>query len=144
MPANRTNAAGSRRTIPPVAASAVEDARTLYVNPWDKGQVKPIEKAITLADFGVSVGSDANGVRVSFPDLTTERRKELTKLVRAKLEEARIAVKNIRTKAHADIEKSGASEDEERRLKSEVQKVVDETNKKLDELAEKKEKELLS
>jgi ribosome recycling factor len=135
---------GSRMKISQVASITVEDARTLYVNPWDKEQVKPIEKAVTVADFGVSVGSDANGVRVSFPELTTERRGQLTKLVRAKLEEARIALKNVRTKALGDIEKSGVSEDEERRLEGEVQKAVDETNKKFEELAEKKEKELLS
>jgi len=135
---------GSRMKIPQVASITVEDARTLYVNPWDKEQVKSIEKAITIADLGISVGSDANGVRVSFPELTTERRGQLTKLVRAKLEEARIAVKGVRTKTLADIEKSGVSENEESRLKAEVQKIVDETNKKLEEVAEKKEKDLLS
>jgi ribosome recycling factor len=135
---------GSRMKVPQAASIAVQDARTLYVAPWDKSQIKPIEKAITAADLGVSVGSDDNGVRVSFPELTTERRGQLVKLVRAKLEEARVALKGVRTKALADIEKGEASEDEEKRLKAEVQKVVDETNKRFEDVVKKKEQELAS
>jgi ribosome recycling factor len=106
--------------------------------------VKDIEKAITVADLGVSVGSDAQGVRVSFPELTAERRAQLAKLVRGKLEEARVQLKTARAKAIADAEKSGVSEDEEKRLKADIQKVVDDTNAALESLAEKKEKELAS
>lgn len=133
---------GSKMKLNQVANVVVEDARTLYVNPWDKGQVKPIEKAITLADLGVSVGSDEKGIRVSFPELTAERRGQLIKLVGGKLEEARVQLKGARTKAIADIEKSEVSEDEVKRLKNEVQKVVDETNKALEETAGRKEAEL--
>ncbi|MBY0538954.1 ribosome recycling factor [Patescibacteria group bacterium] len=135
---------GSRMKLSQVAAITVEDARTLYVNPWDKGQVKDIEKAITVADLGISAGSDDKGVRVSFPELTAERRGQLMKLVRAKLEEARVQLKTARSKAISDIEKGDASEDEQKRLKNEVQKIVDETNKLLEEVADKKEKELAS
>ncbi|MBI3573518.1 ribosome recycling factor [Candidatus Kaiserbacteria bacterium] len=135
---------GSRMKLNQVANIAVEDARTLYVNPWDKGQVKPIEKAITLADLGISVGSDDKGIRVSFPELTEERRGQLVKLVRGKLEEARIALRAARTKAIADIEKGDVSEDEEKRLKSDVQKIIDEMNKTLEEIAERKEVDLKS
>jgi ribosome recycling factor len=135
---------GSRMKLNQLANITVEDARTLYVNPWDKGQVKDIEKAITVADLGVSVGSDAQGVRVSFPELTAERRAQLAKLVRGKLEEARVQLKTARAKAIADAEKSGVSEDEEKRLKADIQKVVDDTNAALESLAEKKEKELAS
>lgn len=135
---------GSRMKLKEVANLTVEDARTLYVNPWDKGQVKLIEKAITVADLGVSVGSDDKGIRVSFPELTEERRTQLVKLVRGKLEEARVALKGARTKAIADIEKSESSEDEEKRLKAEVQKIVDDANKSLEVIAEKKETELRS
>lgn len=133
---------GSRMKLKEVANIAVEDARTLYVNPWDKAQTKAIEKAITLADLGVSAGSDDKGVRVSFPELTEERRTQLVKLVRAKLEEARVALKGARTKALGDIEKSDASEDDEKRLKADIQKVVDDANKSLEAVAEKKEAEL--
>lgn len=133
---------GSRMKLNQVAAISVEDARSLYVTPWDKSQIKDIEKAITVADLGVSVGSDEKGVRVSFPELTAERRQQLMKLTRGKLEEARVHLKTARAKAMADVEKSGASEDEEKRLEKEIQKIVDDTNKALEAAAEKKEKEL--
>ncbi len=135
---------GSKMKLNQVASISVEDARTLYVSPWDKGHVKPIEKAITLADLGVSVGSDEKGVRVSFPELTEERRGQLVKLVRGKLEEARVALRATRAKAIADLEKSGASEDDEKRFKSEIQKIVDEANTTLENIVEKKEIELRS
>ena len=135
---------GSRMKLSQVANITVEDARTLYVNPWDKGQVKDIEKAITVVDLGISVGSDAQGIRVSFPELTAERRGQLVKLLRAKLEEARVHLRTARTKAIAEAEDSGASEDEQKRLKTEIQKIVDETNKALEAVADKKEKELAS
>lgn len=135
---------GSRMKLSQVAAITVEDARTLYVNPWDKGQVKDIEKAITVADLGISAGSDEKGVRVSFPELTAERRQQLVKLVRAKLEEARVQLKTARAKAISDAEKSEASEDEQKRIKADIQKIVDETNKLFEEATDKKEKELAS
>ena len=135
---------GSRMKLNQVANISVEDARTIYVNPWDKGEVKSIEKAITLADLGVSVGSDDKGIRVSFPELTEERRTQLVKLVRTKLEEARVRVKGLRTKAITDIEKGEASEDEVKRLKADVQKAIDDANKNLETIAEKKELELKS
>lgn len=135
---------GSRMKLSQIASITVEDARTLYVNPWDKGQIKDIEKAITVADLGISAGSDDKGVRVSFPELTAERRGQLMKLVRAKLEEARVQIKTARAKAISDAEASGVSEDEAKRLKGEIQKVVDDTNKLLEDLAVKKEKELSS
>ena len=135
---------GSRMKLPQVAAVSVEDARTLYVNPWDKNQVKDIEKAITVADLGVSVGSDEKGVRVSFPELTAERRQQLMKLVRGKLEEARVQLKTARAKALSDMEKAEPSEDAQKRLKNDIQKVVDDTNTALEALVEKKEKELAS
>lgn len=135
---------GSRMKLNQVAAISVEDAKSLYVTPWDKSQIKDIEKAITVADLGVSVGSDEKGVRVSFPELTAERRQQLMKLTRSKLEEARVHLKTARAKAIADVEKSGASEDEEKRLKADIQKIVDETNGALEASAEKKEKELSS
>ena len=139
---------GSKMKLKEVASISVEDARTLYVNPWDKGQVKPIEKAITLADLGVSAGSDDKGVRVSFPELTEETRKKLVKLVHGKLEEARVALKGERSRIMDEIEKkerSGAlPEDDAERTKKEAQKIVDETNKKLEEMTKKKETELFS
>lgn len=135
---------GSRMKLSQVASLTVEDARSIYITPWDKGQLKPIEKALTVADLGVGVGSDDKGVRVSFPELTGERRQQLIKLVRSKLEEARVSLKGERTKAMADIEAGGMGEDDARRAKDEAQKLVDEGNKKLEAVADKKEQELAS
>ena len=137
---------GSRMKLSQVATVTVEDARSLYIAPWDKAQLKPIEKAITLADLGVGVGSDEKGVRVSFPELTTERRQQLVKLLRGKLEEARVSLKGERTRAMEEIEKKEKDEelskDDAHRAKDEAQKFIDSGNKKLEELADKKEKEL--
>lgn len=137
---------GSRMKLNQVASITVEDARSLYVAPWDTEQIKPIEKAISMADLGVSVGSDEKGVRVSFPELTTERRQQLIKLLKNKLEDARIAVKQKRTDTMNAIEKAQKggelSEDEARDAKDDAQKMIEEGNKKLEELAAKKEAEL--
>jgi ribosome recycling factor len=133
---------GSRVKLNQIASVSVQDARTLYVMPYDAGQVKQIEKTITVADLGVSVGSDERGVRVTFPELTAERRTQLIKLLKGKLEEARIALKQKRTDAIKDMEKEEMGEDDTRRAKDEIQKVIDEGNKTLEEVADKKEKEL--
>lgn len=139
---------GSRMKLSQVATVTVEDARSLYIAPWDKGQLKPIEKAITVADLGLGVGADDKGVRVSFPELTAERRQQLIKLVGAKLEEARISMKAERTKIMDEIEKkqkdSVMGEDDARRAKDEAQKLIDAMGKTLGEMAERKEKELAS
>jgi ribosome recycling factor len=137
---------GSQMKLSQVASVSVEDARSIYISPWDKDQLKAIEKAITVADLGVGVGSDAIGVRVTFPELTTERRQQLMKLVRSKLEEARVSLKGERTKAMTEIEtlekNDELSEDDARRAKDEVQKQIEAANKTLEAAAEKKEKEL--
>lgn len=133
---------GSRMKLNQTASISVQDARTLYVTPYDVEQVKPIEKAITVADLGVSVGSDERGVRVTFPELTAERRGQLVKLLKGKLEEARIALKQKRADAIKDLEKEELGEDDTKRGKEEIQKVIDEGNKALDEVAGAKEKEL--
>lgn len=139
---------GSRMKLAQVASVTVEDARSLYITPWDKGQLKPIEKAITLADLGVGVGADDKGVRVTFPELTAERRKELIRLVRQKLEDARVTLRGERTKAMEEIEKKQKDgemgEDDARRAKDEAQKLIDAANKSLEDIVEKKEKELES
>lgn len=138
---------GAKTPLKHVAGISIEDARTLRVAPWDKGQVKAIEKAIGEANIGVSASADESGIRVFFPELTEDRRKMLTKLAKEKLEDARISVRKERDEVQSDVnakEKAGdISEDEKFRLKDEMQKYVDATNKKLDELLEKKEREIL-
>jgi ribosome recycling factor len=138
---------GTRQPIKNVASVNVEDARTLRIAPWDKSQVKDIEKAIVDSNLGLSVASDGMGVRAIFPMLTEESRGRLVKVIKAKLEEARISVRKEREEAMSIIEadkKSGAvGEDETIRLKESVQIHVDEINEKLHELAEKKEVDVM-
>lgn len=138
---------GSRMVITHIATVSNEDARTLRVVPWDKANGKEIEKAINIANLGVSVSTDDSGLRVFFPPLTTERRIAFTKIVREKVEEARIAIRNEREKTKNDIiasERDGAlSEDEKIIALENLQKFVEEANNGFDVLGEKKEKEIL-
>ena len=138
---------GQRMKINQVAGVTMEDARTLRVAPWDKSQIQNIEKAIVNANLGLSVNVDDAGLRVIFPELTGERREALTKVVRQKLEDARVSLKKERENTKHNIEKmkkeGGLNEDEESRAKEEMQKIVDEANKRLEEMADKKEAELL-
>tara|TARA_Y100001958_G_C21206717_1_gene532741 strand:+ start:1223 stop:1768 length:546 start_codon:yes stop_codon:yes gene_type:complete len=137
---------GSKMKINQLAGVTVEDARTLRIVPWDKGQMKDIEKAIIQSDLGLSVTADDAGLRVIFPDLTSERRDSLVKVARAKLEDARITLKKEREDMKSAIEKrekeGNINEDEERREKEEMQKIVDQMNKTLEEMAEKKETDI--
>ncbi|MBI3632921.1 MAG: ribosome recycling factor [Candidatus Vogelbacteria bacterium] len=139
---------GAWMPIAHVAAISIEDAKTLRVAPWDSSLVKGIEKAIMAANLGVSIAPDSSGIRVSFPDLTEDRRKSLIKIVSGKLEEARVKIRHERDKTISDImakEKAKEiTEDERYKLKDEVQKMVDEANKRLEDLAEKKETEIMS
>ncbi|MDP2705358.1 MAG: ribosome recycling factor [Patescibacteria group bacterium] len=137
---------GSKASIREVASIAVEDAKTLRVVPWDASQVKEVEKAVTLADLGLSVAVDDKGLRVIFPDLTAERRQSLIKIARQKLEEAKISMRKERDRVWNDIqtkEKAGTlTEDEKFRFKDEMQKIVDDAQKKFDEMATRKETEI--
>ncbi len=142
----RVDSYGSKVPLNQVGNISVEDARTIRISPWDMSQAKEIEKAITAADMGVSVGADDRGVRVSFPELTSERRGMLVKLSKGKLEEARIALRSGRDEAWNDIqkkEKAGEmSEDEKFRAKEDMQKLIDKGNQALELLAEKKDAEI--
>ena len=139
---------GSQTPIAHVGSISMEDARTLRVAPWDKSQVKAIEGAIQKANIGLSVTSDENGLRVIFPELTGERRAQIIKLMKDKLEDARISLRKEREEVLNEfkrLEKDGEmSEDEHRNGKDELQKYVDEANGKFDVLAKKKEEEISS
>ncbi|HWB34284.1 MAG TPA: ribosome recycling factor, partial [Candidatus Paceibacterota bacterium] len=139
---------GTRMTISQVANISVEDARTLRVVPWDSSQAKEIEKAITMANLGLSVGMDERGVRVSFPELTSERRAQLVKLAKEKIEEGRTSLRKLRDDIWSDIQKQEKDgkmpEDDKFRAKDDMQKRVDAANKKFDEALERKEKEIAS
>lgn len=134
---------GSQMAINQLATVSVEGPKTLRVSPWDKAVVKDIDSAIREANLGLSVAVDGEGLRVAFPELTADRRTSLVKLSKEKLEEARIRVRNERQKALSEIDKSESGDDEKTRSRNELQKLVDEANKKLEDLAEKKEKEIL-
>lgn len=139
---------GSRMGIKELASVSIEDARSLRVSPWDSSQATNIEKAISLANLGVSLSVDEKGIRVHFPELTTERRALLVKAANGKLEEARVSLRTFRDEVWSDIQKKereGAiGEDDKFRLKNEMQKIVDDANKKLEEIAAKKDKEIMS
>jgi ribosome recycling factor len=139
---------GTRVPLNNVANIATEDARTLRISPWDMSQAKEIEKAITVANLGVSVGADERGVRVFFPELTGERRTALLKLAKERVEEMRVALRQARDEVWNDIqkqEKDGLlSEDEKFRNKEEMQKRVDAANATFDASLERKEKEIAS
>src|SRR3989338_6898105 len=133
---------GSFMPINQLATVGTEDARTIRVSPWDKSQVRGIEKAINDANLGVSVVSDSAGVRVIFPELTSERRVLLIKSAKEKLEKARVSLRGEREKVWEDIQKKEKNgemgEDEKFSLKEEMQKYVDETNRKFEEIFSKK------
>ncbi len=139
---------GSKMPIKHLATIALEDARTLRITPFDAAITKDIEKAITLADLGLSVSVDDSGVRVHFPELTSERRGTLMKVAKEKLEAARINVRKIRDEILRDIEQKekegGMGEDERFRLKKELDKLTEGENKKLQEAFLRKEREITS
>ncbi len=144
----RIDSYGAKVPVNHIAGVTTEDARTIRITPWDKGQIKEIELAINKAGLGVSVAADGEGLRVIFPELTGERREAFVKLAKAKTEEARKRLRLVRDDVWKDIqekERDGVlTEDEKFRYKEEMQKMIDAANKHFDEMAEKKEKEIQS
>jgi ribosome recycling factor len=139
---------GSRLRVREVATITVPEPRVIFVQPWDKSAIAAIEKAIREAGSGFSPVSDSNGVRVSIPSLTEERRKEMVKLLGQKVEEARIKSRQIREdilkKVQQAVKDKTAREDDGHKAKDELQKIIDDFNKKLDDMASKKEQELMT
>ncbi len=135
---------GSRTAIPHVASVTIEDPRTLRVAPWDKSQVKIIEKALYDADLGLSVSVDDGGLRIFFPQLTTERRAQLVKVLKDRLEDGRVKVRMLRQETQKDIEAQNLPEDDAKRASDELQKKVDEYNGLLEDVFTKKEAEVMN
>ena len=137
---------GARVPINQVGGVSVEDARTLRISVWDASVVRAVEKAITEADLGVGVVADSSGVRVIFPELTSERRVQLLKIAKSKLEEARISVRATRDETIKEIEalqkNAELSDDEKFSAKEELQKRVDSRNNALQNAYDLKEKEI--
>ena len=138
---------GARQPIKNVASVSIEDPKTLRIAPWDKNQIKDIEKAIVASNLGLSVATDEAGIRVIFPQLTTENREKLVKVLKEKLEEQRITVRRERERVWNEVqaeEKIGKmTEDEKFRAKDDLQKIIDEVNKNLEISFEKKQKEVM-
>jgi ribosome recycling factor len=133
---------GSFMPIKNVAAINIEDPKTLRIAPWDKGHIKEIEKAIQQSSLGLSVVSDADGIRAIFPMLTSETRAKLVKVLKDKLEDARISVRKARQEEMETVDED-MPEDDKKRAKDEIQKCVDEANKSLEAVFSKKETEVL-
>ena len=138
---------GSFVLLKNVASVSIEDPKTLRIAPWDKSQIKSIEKAIAGANLGLSVATDDLGIRVIFPQLTTETRVTLVKVLKEKLEEQRITARREREIIFRDIEtkekEAKMTEDEMFRAKEELQKIINETNSNLEAIFEKKEREVM-
>ena len=139
---------GSATPINQVASISSPDPRSLLIKPWDGSLLKAIEKAIQASDLGINPQNDGSAIRLSFPQLTEERRKELTKQVKKYAESGKVAIRNIRRdamdKLKAKQKKSEITEDELKDLEKDLQDMTDKRCKQLDDLAAKKETELMA
>ena len=139
---------GAPTPLNQVANIGSPDPRTLTIQPYDMSLLKAIEKAIQTSDLGINPQNDGRVLRLAFPQLTEERRKELTKQVRKYGEEGKVALRNIRRDAMDDIKKktkkSELTEDDQKKLEKELQDMTDKRCKDIDDLTAKKEKELMA
>ena len=137
---------GTTMPISQVSNTSVEDARTLRITPFDPSILNAMEKAIQDADLGVSVNVDENGLRITFPELTSERRDQLVKLAKQKLEDARKAVRTARDEVWDDIQRkekeSEITEDDKYRMKEQMEQIVSDVNEELEQMMTKKEQEI--
>ena len=138
---------GSQSPLNQVATLSVPESRLIVIQPWDPTSIKDIEKAIMRSDLGVTPNNDGKVIRIPIPALTEERRVQLVKVVKRNGEEGKVAIRNIRRDAISeakDFEKEKViSEDELHRAQDEIQKITDRFIQKVDELIDKKEKEVL-
>jgi ribosome recycling factor len=138
---------GTPTALKALASFQVPDAKLLVVAPFDKNAMGSIEKAISASDLGITPSNDGAVIRLAFPPLTEERRKDLVKVVRSKAEEGRVQVRNHRRSSRQDLEalekEGGLSSDEHERLDKDIEKITQESIEAIDELLAHKEKELL-
>lgn len=139
---------GQPTNLQSVANISVSEARTLAIQPWEASLIKEIEKAIMVSDIGITPNNDGKVIRLSFPELTEERRKELVKDAKKKGEGAKVAIRNIRRDANDMIKKqqkaNEISEDEQKDAEDEIQKMTDEFIAKIDTMVEDKSKEIMT
>ncbi|MBQ7523648.1 MAG: ribosome recycling factor [Oscillospiraceae bacterium] len=138
---------GTETPINQVGTISSPDARTLLIQPWDGSLLKEIEKAIQISDLGINPQNDGRVIRLVFPQLTEERRIELTKQVKKYGEEAKVAIRNLRRDAVDQVKKqqkaSEITEDDEKKAEKDIQDLTDKFIKRVDEACAKKEKELM-
>jgi ribosome recycling factor len=138
---------GAETPLNQLATISVPEARLLLIQPFDKSSIANIERAIQMADLGLTPSNDGTVIRIQIPPLTEERRKDLVKLVKKAAEEAKVAVRNVRRDANDDLKKrqkdGEMTEDELRRSTDDVQKLTDKSIAQVDDVAEKKEKEIM-
>lgn len=127
-----------------LATISVPEARQLLIKPFDKGALNEIEKAIYNSNLGYTPGNDGETIRIVIPELTEERRHELAKQVKALAEDAKVSVRNNRRDALEDLKKAELPEDEEKGMEKEIQDLVNEYNKKIENLLKEKEEDLLT
>lgn len=138
---------GTQTPITQIAGISVPEPRLLQVSPYDKSALAAIEKAIIAADLGLNPNNDGNLIRISIPQLTEDRRKELVKQVQKMGEDTKISIRNIRRDSNDSIKKeekdASISEDDSKRLQDEIQKITDSTIKKVDDVIKTKEEEIM-
>ncbi len=138
---------GTPTALSQVASIKVPDARLLVIEPWDRSVLGGIEKAILKSDIGLNPSNDGTVIRLSFPPLTQERRQELVKVVHKKVEDGKIALRNIRRDAHEELrameKRKEISEDEEKRATEQLQKLVDRYIQQMEQIGKAKESELM-
>jgi len=138
---------GTQTPLQQLAGISIPDPRSLLISPYDRSAISAIEKAIMASDIGITPSNDGAAIRLNFPALTEERRKELIKVVRDRSEQGRVSIRNVRRHAKEEIErdqKSGdVSEDDMRRAEKELQKMTDRFIGEVDDMLQRKEAELL-
>lgn len=144
----RVNYYGNMSPLNQVASVSTPDAKTFLIAPWESSILKDIEQAIVKSDIGMAPINDGKVIRLKVPDLTEERRKDLAKQVKKIVEESRVAVRLVRRDANEEVKKAFKdkliSEDESKKGEADVQKITDDFIKKVDQIAEEKEKSILT
>lgn len=135
---------GAMTPLKQLATISVPEARQLLIKPFDKGSLASIEKAILVSNLGYNPGNDGETIRIVIPELTEERRKELAKQVKAIAEDAKISIRNARREGLEDVKKAELPEDEESTMEKEIQDLVNDYNKKIEDTLKEKEQELLT
>ena len=134
--------------ISQVAGISVPEARMIVIQPWDMSVLKDIEKAILASDIGLNPNNDGKVIRLNFPELTEERRKDLVKEIKKTAEESKVSIRNIRRdgmdKVKADLKNSEITEDEKNKKEEDIQKLTDKYVAEIDKILENKEKEIIN